>query len=174
MPIKAFLPFEEARAYARSLGLKGVKEWLEFTKSDKFPKNIPKRPETVYAKEWNGVADWLGTGRVEYSTRDELLPFSEAREIVRELGLRGIKEWGEYCKSGNKPKNIPVAPFSTYANEWRGFADWLGTGIPRATNVLPFSEAREIVRELGLRGIKEWKEYCKSGKLPENIPKHPH
>jgi len=28
--------------------------------------------------------------------------FLKAREIVEKLGLKNVKEWREYCKSGNK------------------------------------------------------------------------
>ena len=46
-----FLPFEEAREYARSLKLKSSKEWFTFCKSKDFPNNIPKRPEKTYAND---------------------------------------------------------------------------------------------------------------------------
>ena len=48
----------------------------------------------------------------------KILPFEEAREFVRSLGLNGIKEWTEYCKSGNKPDDIPSAPWNVY-KEWK-------------------------------------------------------
>jgi hypothetical protein len=41
-------------------------------------------------------------------------PFKEAREFVRSLNLKGTKEWQEYCKSGEKPDDIPSAPWETY------------------------------------------------------------
>ena len=36
-----------------------------------------------------------------------------------------------------------------------------------------FEEAREFVRSLNLKGQKEWHEYCKSGKKPDDIPQKP-
>lgn len=36
-----------------------------------------------------------------------------------------------------------------------------------------FKEAREFVHALNLNSIKEWKEYCKSGKKPDDIPSYP-
>lgn len=38
---------------------------------------------------------------------------------------------------------------------------------------LPFEDARLFVRKLGLSGENEFRQYCKSGKKPENIPYHP-
>jgi hypothetical protein len=57
----------------------------------------------------------------------EWCPFEEAREFVRELNLKGQKEWNEYCKSGNKPDNIPANPNRTYKNKgYVNSGDWLG------------------------------------------------
>ena len=36
-----------------------------------------------------------------------------------------------------------------------------------------FESAREFVRSLGLKSPKEWDEYVKSGKKPDNIPSNP-
>ncbi|HRF58099.1 MAG TPA: helicase-related protein, partial [Campylobacterales bacterium] len=92
-------------------------------------------------------------------------PFEEARGFVRDLGLDGVKEWQDYCKSSNKPRDIPSSPSSVYAGiGWLGMADWLGN------EWLHFEEAREFARRLGLNGAEEWKEYCKSGNKPSNIP----
>jgi hypothetical protein len=89
------------------------------------------------------------------------LPFEEAREYVRKLGLKGVKDWWKYCKSGKKPMTIPNAPFSTYRNEWDGFSNWLGKKTRRATNILSFEEARKIARELNFTSMKQWHEFKK-------------
>ena len=44
--------------------------------------------------------------------------FESAREFARALNLKGSKEWKEYCKSGNKPDDIPAAPWAVY-KEWK-------------------------------------------------------
>ena len=36
-----------------------------------------------------------------------------------------------------------------------------------------FKEARKFVQKLKLKGWKEWLNYCKSGKKPNNIPSNP-
>ena len=38
----------------------------------------------------------------------------------------------------------------------------------------PFGEAKDYVHSLGLQSETEWREYCKSGKKPENIPYKPY
>jgi hypothetical protein len=41
------------------------------------------------------------------------------------------------------------------------------------TGYLPLKDAREFTRGLGLKSPKEWDEYVKSGKKPDNIPSNP-
>ena len=41
------------------------------------------------------------------------------------------------------------------------------------TKFRDFESAREFVQKLGLKNYKEWKEYSKSGKKPDDIPSNP-
>ena len=50
--MKKFRDFEFARKFARSLGLKQQKEWLDYCASGNKPDDIPSNPWSVY-KEWN-------------------------------------------------------------------------------------------------------------------------
>ena len=114
---KQFRDFEEAREFIRSLGLKSNAEWRTYWKSHSKPDYIPAAPERTYKNEWKGWGDWLGTGTV--ASKDRVYrPFNEAREFVRSLNLKGQREWKEYCKSGDKPDDIPASPWNTY-NEWK-------------------------------------------------------
>ena len=171
---RVFRPFKEARQFARSLGLKGRKEWEEYSKSGKRPKDIPSNPQLTYKAEWKGFGDWLGTGNIA-SHNKVYRSFKEAREFARSLGLKSHKEWREYSKSGKRPKDIPSAPWNTYKKEWKGLGDWLGTGAiaPKDREFRSFREARKFVRPLGLKNSKEWNEYSKSGKRPKDIPSCP-
>lgn len=53
------------------------------------------------------------------------LPFCEAREFARNLGLTGQREWEEYSKTW-RPENIPGSPSKYYKNKgWVSWMDWL-------------------------------------------------
>ena len=83
-------------------------------------------------------------------------------------------EWYAYCKSGMKPADIPVAPHSVYANDgWSGMSDWLGTGRVGPGQHRSFRKARAFVRTCKLKSIVQWRNYCKSGKKPADIPNAP-
>ena len=101
--------------------------------------------------------------------------FESAREFVRKLGLKNSRDWEKYCQSKNKPNDIPSAPLKIYKNKgWKGMGNWLGTGVvANQIKYRSFIEARQFVRKLKLKGTKEWKEYCKSGNKPDDIPAAP-
>jgi superfamily II DNA or RNA helicase len=168
--------FEDARTFARKLGLKSYSAWRRFCESGKKPSDIPANPSSPYAEAgWAGWGDWLGTYRIADRIR-EYRAFKKARAFVHKLGLKSITQWQNYCRSGKKPDDIPAAPHNTYAEAgWVGYGDWLGTGTV-ATNVRPyrsFMKARAFVRDLGLKYEAEWRDYCKSGKKPSDIPATP-
>ena len=107
-------------------------------------------------------------------------PFEEAREFARSLNLRNRDGWYEYCKSGERPDDIPANPGIIYKNDgWKGVIDWLGN-----ENITPYTrewrqleEAREFVRSLQLKNMREWRQYRKFGKdgklKPDDIPSNP-
>jgi hypothetical protein len=38
------------------------------------------------------------------------LPFEEAREFARKQQITGKKQWQQWCKEGNRPKDVPYDP----------------------------------------------------------------
>jgi superfamily II DNA or RNA helicase len=91
--------YNEARDFVRQLRLKSGKEWLEWTKTDDKPSDIPANPEAVYKdKGWLGWSDWLGI--VNRWTPNSILNFlyglkqvfpnlesSELYAIIRQNGM---------------------------------------------------------------------------------------
>ncbi len=117
-----YLPYAEARAVARSLGLNGQKEWQKFCVSGEKPTRIPTDPVYHYGSQFQGWGDWLGTDRIATFNR-QYLPYAKSRAYVRTLGLEGVREWHHYCRSGNKPSEIPANPRQVYESEFRGWGD---------------------------------------------------
>ena len=79
-------------------------------------------------------------------------------------------------KSGKLPADIPTNPNQTYKDKgWAGMGDWLGTGTIASSlrQYRTFNAARKFARTLKLKGQKEWRLFCKSGKLPADIPATP-
>ena len=170
---KDFLPFKEARKFVHSLNLKNRKEWLRYCKSGNKPDYIPACPDKTYKKNWVSLGDWLGTGTIS-NLNKTFRPFKEARKFVHSLNLKNCQEWNEYCKSGNRPDDIPACP-NVYKEDWVCLGDWLGTGTIASSNRMfrPFEKARKFVHSLNLKNGKEWRRYCKSGNKPDDIPARP-
>ena len=128
------LSFEAARAIVRNLKLNSTTAWREWCTSGQRPGNVPADPTTVYCDAgWVSMQDWLG-----------YLPFEAARAIVHDLKLNSGKEWKEWCKSGQRPANIPFRPSTAYRDAgWVSMQDWLGYTC---------THARSLVIRLGSAG----------------------
>jgi superfamily II DNA or RNA helicase len=168
-------PFGEARTYARSLGLQSVLEWVGFYTNHGLPPDIPTNPNAVYrGGSWQSWGDWLGTEVVAPSKR-QLRPFAEARAYVRGLQLESGHDWKKLCQSGRLPSDIPHNPNQTYRNGWTGMGDWLGTGrvATYRRQYRSFQRARQFARSLGLRSQRQWRDYCRGGHQPHDVPAAP-
>lgn len=113
---------------------------------------------------------------MEKNGRDSFRDYLSTRDFVRELKIKNVKEWYEYCKSGNKPIDIPRNPDRKYKESgWNSWGEFLGTEniSTKKMKFRNFKLARKFVRKLNLVNEKEWREYCKSGKKPEDIPSNP-
>jgi hypothetical protein len=125
---------------------------------------------------WTSWADWLGTTTIATNKR-QYRSYDEAKAFVHGLELKSANEWRVYTKSGNLPKDIPVAPYRCYSSKgWTNWADWLGTGTIayQLREYLPFDEGRALVRTLGLKSKSEWDAHAGSGRLPPSLPRAPH
>lgn len=184
---RTYMPFEEAREWARSLKLRGNYEWRKVIQSLIRPETIPSAPDVFYKRKgWVSWADWLGTNNIAPHARN-YMSFQEARAFVRKLRLKNRDEWVSFCKGelpgkDAKPISIPSTPERLYKKKgWKGVGDWLGTGTisNQERQYRSYDEARKFVHTLRLRSAAEWSAYCKGEvprrrKLPKDIPAAPY
>ncbi|MDC0902503.1 DEAD/DEAH box helicase family protein [Gammaproteobacteria bacterium] len=170
-----FLKFIEARAYVRTLKLKGKTDWYQFIQSKKFPKFLPTNPQRTYKKKgWISWGDWLGTKTVSVKNRSMIfLDFKKSRNFSRSLNLLSAKEWRKFVLRKDFPSNIPKDPYGYYKDKgWVSWGDWLGTGRAHK-KFLSFVEARAYARSLGFKKMIQWRNFAKSSLRPKNIPSNP-
>jgi superfamily II DNA or RNA helicase len=173
-----FRDFKSARNFVHSLKLKSREDWKKYCRSGKKPDDIPVNALQTYKnKGWAGWGDWLGTGRIQDQLRI-FRPFTEARTFVRKLGFKGVKDWKSFCKSGEKPDDIPANAALVYRDEgWMGWGDWLGTERVASSQMafycLSYLAARAKIHKLQLKTQKDWRLFCKSGLKPPTIPSNP-
>jgi hypothetical protein len=166
---KQYLNYSEAKKWAQSKKIPSGKIWRELISLKKIPNKIPKAPEKYY-KEWEGWPKFL-------CTVIEKMTYEDARAFVQSKKITGDASFRKYKKENKLPKNFPRVPDNYYLNQgtWKGWGDFCNTGniSTRDIEYRPFNEAREFVRSLGLKTTEEWREYCKSGKKPDDIPAAP-
>lgn len=161
--------FEDAREYVRSVQLRTIYDWRNYINAPNFPKDIPKAPDHYYKSQgWISFNDWLGA--------KQYCSFEDGRLFARSLKIKSAKEWNELYKLGKIPSNIPLSPNSVYSNTgWKSWGDWLGSKYVANQQRLyrDYQSAKFFVSKLGLKSVSEWKDYCKSGKKPTDIPNNP-
>lgn len=101
--------------------------------------------------------------------------YDDAKKFLRPLKLKNYNEWVEYCKSGNKPEDVPENPWDVYEKEWFGSMTFLDAySSPCVDNgYRTHGEAMTFVRKLNLKNSIDWSEYCKSDNKPDAIPNLP-
>lgn len=170
-----FRSLSDARALAHSLKLKNKEEWTVWAKTFERPSDIPASPRNAYKNDgWNGWGDFLGTSVI--ANQDKVFrAFEDTRAFAQQLGLKSKDEWAIWAKTADRPSDIPANPSRLYKKQWQGWGDFLGT--KRIANqkrlFLPFEEAREYARSLGLKERNDWLEWAKSDARPNNIPAYP-
>lgn len=189
LPIKrSYRSFEEARDFARSLGLTSSEKWILYCKGKLShlppkPNDIPTNVSRKYKNEgWVSYKDflWSNIHRKKYS---KFRSYEDAKAFVHTLNLSDYKNWKDYLKGNlkelpTKPKDIPANPAGVYKDKgWTGIGEWLGSEAFAYAHLeyLKFSEVKKFVRTLGLTSSVEWVEYCKGNiphlpTKPSNIP----
>jgi superfamily II DNA or RNA helicase len=167
--LKEFRGFNEARLFAQSLNIQTIEQWRAFCNHPDFPVDIPKAPNHFYKnKGWINYYDWFGTKQYQ--------SFENGKKFAQSLNLKSVKEWGELYKKGGIPADIPQSPNSVYKNRgWKSWGDWLGSNYiaNQQREYREYGSAKSFIRKLGLKSITEWKNYCKEGNKPMDIPNNP-
>lgn len=160
---REYLEFDVAKKIIHKLNISSQNEWYKYIRKNEL-KGIPKQPNKVYFNDWVSWGDWLGTGFISTKNR-EYLPFNHAKNFIRSINIKTHKQWREFCKQKNN--NIPSNPNVVYKKDWIDWNDWFGVYI------LSFYESKKIVKELHIKSNKEWRQYVKEGRIPNNIPTSP-
>jgi hypothetical protein len=99
---------------------------------------------------------------------NKYLPYLEALAFVSNLGIKNKDEWDIYCKSGNKPENIPSSPSVIYHKQgWANYHIWLGD---KDCRYLTYEEAKAYAQTTGIKTSIDWRF---NANHPEGIVKEP-
>ena len=176
LPDKYYRPFEEARKYTRSSGIKSGKEWREKWKLGELPNDLPSIPERVYKDDgFISMGDFLGTGSL-HPSQYEFIPFEEARIIIRNLNIPSSQKYREIWKEQIKKLSIPATPTLVYKEDgWISWGDFLGSKRRHQGNYYNFDKLKALIKEMGISSNKEYQEAYRNNQLPANarsVPSH--
>jgi len=126
------LPFTEARRCVQAVGFSNKEEWDDWVsdgkKSPYFGPYVPSDPDVMYAEDWQGWGDWLGT----------MLSFEAARNVVGGLGLKSQEDWFNFVDEDPwrlSALRVPARPRVYYRQQWQSYDHWLG--LPEQTFYVP-------------------------------------
>ena len=128
---KKFLSYSKAKIALNKEKIENANPgWRNYLKSKKRNLLIPSQPDQYYLnKGWKGWSDFLGQGYIKKGIRQRgnYKSFISSKIYVQKLNLRSYNDWCNYCKSKNKPNDIPPHPHIVYKNSgWKGWPDFLG------------------------------------------------
>jgi hypothetical protein len=168
--------YKHAKKIVRSLNLSSATNWYKFCKSSGQPDRIPYSPQFVYKnKGWISWGDFLDNGNIS-THKHTFCSFRDAKKFVQILKLKNKTQWIQYCKSNKLPSDIPSNPNRTYKNKgWISWGDFLDNGniATREKIFCVFKHAKKFGCSLCLTSGEQWIQYCKSNKLPSDIPSYP-
>lgn len=122
--------FEEAVEKVRSENLRSVREYAQWYALNT-PAKLPKRPDRAYKSDWKGWGYFLGTYNEMPGKGPNFRPYDDAKAFARKLGFTSVTQWHEYCRTEQKPEDIPARPDVYYqrTGEWFTWSEFLGTRI---------------------------------------------
>ena len=170
-----FLSFKKARKFVRELKLKNTSEWNEYRKSGNKPDNIPSTPNMVYKSDgWIDWPDWLGNGNLSNKNRN-WLTYEECQKFVQKNNITSQVEWEKFGKSGKRPSNVPSHPDREFTKQWKSWPDFLGTDrvAHQYRKFKSYKDTRNFAITLNLKTQSGWKKYCRTNKIPKDIPVAP-
>ena len=153
-----WMSYKEAKEFIRSEGVKSSIEFRKWRQSDFRPASFPTKPDEVYKKEWEGWKSFLG---------NEWMSYKEAKEFIRNEGVKSSIEFRKWRQSDFRPVNFPAKPDKIYKEEWEGWKSFLGN------EWMSYKEAKEFIRSEGIKSSIEFRKWRQSDFRPANFPTQP-
>ena len=171
-----WMNFTEAQAFMQAEGIKSSLEFIEWKKAGKRPPNFPSNPDIKYKEYWKGWPHFLGTegrrGRKGVSYKN-WMPFAEAKALMKEQGIKTVKEFKIWKRAGKRPANFPGNPDVAYKEYWKGWIHFFGKRGKVDIEWMSYEEARAFMIEQGIKTVREFQIWKRAGHRPSNFPTNP-
>ena len=145
------LTYEQAKKKVRELGVQSLKEYQAIDLKEKARLKLPVSLKYYYKKtgEWQSMDEFFG--------KTKLLNYKQAKNLIRELGVRSFKEYQAIDLKEKARLKLPVSLKYYYkkTGEWQGGKDFFGA---QKIELLPYKQAKNLVWKLGVRSLKEYQD----------------
>ncbi len=117
-----YLTYDECVINISKYELSSLSNYRELIDNGTLNPNLyPRTPSKVYKSEWKGTKAFLG-----FHPRYRWRNFFDARAWARKQNIINEKQWLEFVKTSDFPKDIPKSPWIVYKNKgWMSLEDWL-------------------------------------------------
>jgi hypothetical protein len=127
---------------------------------------IPTNPLSKYKlNSWNDIL------LKKIKKVKSFVDYETAKSIIKDFNIKSRSEWYKSCKLNKIPINIPKTP-NKYYNEWVSWNDWLGHNITSYKKFIPYNEAIEYIKDLGITSLFEYYDYIISNSI-DFLPLNP-
>jgi hypothetical protein len=146
----------------------GVVNWDDYYVKQREDPRLPFNPSKFYGKKiFDNFGGWLA-----YIGQNSV-SFSKAKELIQEIqNIKSISDYVSYRKK-NPDYGLPTKPYSTYAQEWKGWFDFLG--VPEKPIYKSLKEALVACNNLGITIPRDFGTMSRlDPKLPTSLPMYYH
>ena len=175
---KNYLSYDDAKQFIKgNYNITKLNDWRILVKQNKISECIPNRPYRYYKKEWISWNDFFSIKLSKYYYKN-FISYEEAKKIVNNMNIKTSIEFKKLIKTNNI-YNLPTRPELHYklTEDWVSWSTFLNTNNIvdkiKISNYLLYDDAKQIIKNLNIAGIKEWKELIKENKIPNFIPHYP-
>lgn len=163
---------QQAAMMLVALGVDSSTALAQLVKERRRPAEVPSRPDLFYRADfvsWDHFFQLGHEGLKKSLKFESIVDFKTLCGLVFKLGINNKSDFRKAIKDGRLPPLTPSMPDSYYTDEWTSWKEFLA---PKAFYVC-FEEARQIARSYRFENRYQWVVFCRSGNLPEFIPKSP-
>lgn len=157
---KKFVSYEQCKAYARRKKIKTMRHWFQFIKEETEKgcrrKNVPGDPSKRYKDEWEGWGSFLGTNNVPSKSLTKKFGTLEQTKLwFKKTQIYSVRQFRSLANNNEKPESIPSCPDKFYNVPYSELL------VEKPKKILPFEEARAIVRKCNIKDYLAFRKYKK-------------
>jgi len=166
-----YCSYEKAKKFAHTLNFKRKEDWIEYVKTNKLPKDIPKSVYYVYHTlgTWISWSDFLGYDPLQKELVS-LFTLEDFRKFMKLHDISTRDEWNYFCKHNSKkiPKGFPTAisGYCVRRNIWKGWSYIFNKRDVRKI-YKTYKEHQELAEKHNLTSTIQWESHWKKHELPE-------